>query len=148
MHYFLRNHGINVKIHNFFIGLCVLSRTTVQQKCSVAFPHSWLGTIEGFDCPYYQSGAGLVQPRCCLALRRISLMIRNIKFCYDWFLVTRIESLNITPVWRDSSCSGNNCIKYATGKCRCQSRRTKQCWSSFLTIMALIFSNRCPQAWQ
>ncbi len=47
MHYFLRNHRMNVKIHHFSIRLCVLSRTTVQQKCGVAFLHSWLLTLGG-----------------------------------------------------------------------------------------------------
>ncbi len=48
MHNFLRNHGMNVKIRGFSIMLCELSRTTVQQKCGVAFLHSWLYTIGGF----------------------------------------------------------------------------------------------------
>ncbi len=48
MHYFLRNRGMNVKIHHFSVRLCVLSQTTVQQKCGVAFLHSWLGTQECF----------------------------------------------------------------------------------------------------
>ncbi len=55
MHYFLRNHGINVKIRRFSIKLCVLSRTTVQWKCGVAFPHSWLGTIEDLGSGNSQS---------------------------------------------------------------------------------------------
>ncbi len=48
MYHFLRNHGMNVKIHHFSIRLCVLSRTTVQQKCGVAFLHSWLYIKGGF----------------------------------------------------------------------------------------------------
>ncbi len=39
---------MNVKIHHFSIRLCVLSRTTVQQKCDVAFLHSWFYTLGGF----------------------------------------------------------------------------------------------------
>ncbi len=49
MRYFLRNHGTNVKIHHFSIRLCVLSRTTVQQKCGVLLLHSWFYTRRGFD---------------------------------------------------------------------------------------------------
>ncbi len=37
---------MNVKIHNFSVKLCVLSRTTVQLKCGVVFQHSWLYTLE------------------------------------------------------------------------------------------------------
>ncbi len=37
MHYFLRNHRMNVKILYFFIRPCVLIRTTIQWKCGVAF---------------------------------------------------------------------------------------------------------------
>ncbi len=37
MHYFLRNHGMNVKIHNFSIRLCVLSQTKVQCKCGTHY---------------------------------------------------------------------------------------------------------------
>ncbi len=35
---------MNVKIHHFSIRLCVLLRTMVQQKCGIAFLHSWLYT--------------------------------------------------------------------------------------------------------
>ncbi len=52
MHYFLRNHGMKAKIHHFSIKLCVLSRTTVQRKCRVAFLHSWLYTLTDFDSPH------------------------------------------------------------------------------------------------
>ncbi len=45
---FLRNQGMNVKIHHFSIRLRVFSRTTVQQKCCAAFLHSWLYTLGGF----------------------------------------------------------------------------------------------------
>ncbi len=49
MRYFLRNHGMNVKIHHFSIRQWVLGQTMAQQKCSVAFLHSWLYTLGGFD---------------------------------------------------------------------------------------------------
>ncbi len=49
MYSFLRNHGMNVKIYHFSTRLCVLSRTLVQWICGVAFLHSWLYILGGFD---------------------------------------------------------------------------------------------------
>ncbi len=48
MYSFLRNHGMNVKTHHFSIKLCVLSWTTVQRKCAIAFLHSQFYTLGGF----------------------------------------------------------------------------------------------------
>ncbi len=56
MHYFLRNHGMNVKIHNFSLRLCVLNRTTVQRKCGVVCLHSWLYTLGAFDFSHTRLG--------------------------------------------------------------------------------------------
>ncbi len=37
MYYFLRNHGMNVKIHHFSIRLCALSQTTLNENVALPF---------------------------------------------------------------------------------------------------------------
>ncbi len=52
MRYFLRNHGMKVKIPRFSLTLFASSRTTVQRKCGAAFLHSWFYTLGGFASTY------------------------------------------------------------------------------------------------
>ncbi len=81
MHYFLRNHGMIVKIDHFSIRVRVSSRTMIQQKCGVAFLHSWLYTPGGFAKSHHNSEI-LVQKSDYLQSRQEIWMI--VGFLSNW----------------------------------------------------------------